>query len=126
MQFFFSTLIFSTTSVSNWTLRHHLFSEFYKRDSSVFVLVHLFYNLICFFLGHKETSALDDSFEFISRDASTIIEVKRVESFIDIEIRHAAKSLTYCLNLNLCLEMSSPDRTEFYLSIWLETIITTI
>jgi len=112
--------------VSLRRLGSHFFAELSKSNSTVFVLINLINELVNFFLGDEESARLDHSSEFILGDRTVVVEVKRVESLIDIEARVALHSLSNTFTGILSAEMNSAQITEVSAGSRVETVISLI
>ena len=114
------------TIITKSAIAIRLLTYLSKGNSSVFVLVHLFNDLLDLLLRDVEATRLDHSSEFFTRDGTTVVQIHRVEGLVDVEVWHALESLSNGLSLNLTLEVASPKGSERDLSVWQEAVITSV
>ena len=97
-----------------------------KGDSSIFILVHFFYNLVSFLLRYEEPSTLYNPLKFVPSNHAVIVQIEGVKGFINVEIRHSTKSLPNRLCSDLRLEVGAPDGAELDLCVREEAVITAV
>jgi len=98
--------------VSLGRFRSHFSAELSERNSAIFILINLINELVNLLLSDIESTRLNHSAELVLGDATGLVEVQRVESFIYVEARVALKSLSDTLTGVLSAEMNSAQVAE--------------
>jgi protein involved in polysaccharide export with SLBB domain len=74
-------------------------------------------------VGDIEPSRFNQALDLVRIDSIVSVEIKTIESLIDVEASLSLKTLAYLLGTGLTLEVDSPHVSELALSASVEAVV---